>query len=148
MTPDLSPKQRACVELVAQGMTDKEIAARLGMSPRTVTAHLGEAYARLGVSNRREAVRALRIAYAPSPLTIGASPDAPSAVPASGGETRSDHGSWRGLFATLPPPPGRVMRLLLILLVAVVVATVVAGIVMMVGTFIERVGPMAPENGL
>ena len=42
--------------LVAQGMTDAEIAGALGMARRTVGTHLTNAFNRLGVDNRAAAV--------------------------------------------------------------------------------------------
>ena len=53
----LKRNQAACLELVAQGMTSKEIAKQLGLSPRSVDAYLTAAMAALNASNRREAAR-------------------------------------------------------------------------------------------
>ena len=41
--------------LLARGMTNKAIAAALGISPNTVKAQLHLLYARIGVANRTEA---------------------------------------------------------------------------------------------
>ena len=38
--------------LVAHGLTDAEVAARLVLSPRTVNAHLTSIYNKLGISSR------------------------------------------------------------------------------------------------
>jgi len=46
--------------LVAEGMTAKGVAMRLGVSPRTVHKHLQHAYRKLGASNRLAALHALR----------------------------------------------------------------------------------------
>lgn len=54
----LSARQRQVLELVAAGLTNTQVAARLGLSGRTVDKHLENAYARLGVDNRVSAVRA------------------------------------------------------------------------------------------
>lgn len=43
------------VTLVAEGLTNKEIARRLFLSPGTVSIHVGRAYAKLGVSRRAAA---------------------------------------------------------------------------------------------
>lgn len=48
------------LELLAQRLTDKEIAGKLFISPRTVGRHAANLYQKLGVSNRREAVVAAR----------------------------------------------------------------------------------------
>jgi DNA-binding CsgD family transcriptional regulator len=54
----LSPTQAKVAGLVAQGLTNKEIAARLGISPETVHKHLNAVFQRMGV-NTRAAVVAL-----------------------------------------------------------------------------------------
>ena len=40
--------------MAAQGMSDREIAAELGVSIRTVESHLGRAYRKLGISSRQD----------------------------------------------------------------------------------------------
>jgi len=54
---ELSDSQKACLRLVAQGMSSKEIAIELSLSPSTVDTYLKHAIARLGASNRRDAAR-------------------------------------------------------------------------------------------
>ena len=51
-----SERQRAVVEAVARGATNREIAEELGITERTVKYHLRAVFDRLGVSNRAEAV--------------------------------------------------------------------------------------------
>jgi len=51
----LTPRQREVVELLAEGMTNREIAERLGLSEATVRQHLHNLYKALGVRNRDEA---------------------------------------------------------------------------------------------
>ena len=46
-------------ELVADGLANKEIAATLGVSTKTIELHLSHAYAKLDVSSRTELVRRL-----------------------------------------------------------------------------------------
>lgn len=53
----LTPRQREIVELVAQGLTSKEIAARLGMSFRTVDTHRAQIMQRLQVGSLAELLR-------------------------------------------------------------------------------------------
>jgi DNA-binding CsgD family transcriptional regulator len=52
VTMDLTPQQLAIVQLAAQGLSNKEIAARLFLSPRTVGFHLNRAFPKLGVTSR------------------------------------------------------------------------------------------------
>lgn len=51
----LSPRLRQIHTLLAQGLSNEEIAAELGLSPNTVKFHVRALYARLGVHNRVEA---------------------------------------------------------------------------------------------
>jgi DNA-binding NarL/FixJ family response regulator len=44
------------LDLVAQGLHNKEVAQRLGLSTRTIETHLEHIFAKLGVSSRTEAV--------------------------------------------------------------------------------------------
>ena len=53
--PTLSPRQRLCLALAARGLSDRQIAAQVGVTPRTVGHHLGNAYAKLLAHNRRDA---------------------------------------------------------------------------------------------
>ena len=58
----LSPRQREVSELVAEGLSNAEIARALYVAESTVKQHLRRAYGALGVKNRREAAAALRSA--------------------------------------------------------------------------------------
>jgi DNA-binding CsgD family transcriptional regulator len=53
----LSDREREIAALAAAGLRSREIARRLFLSPRTVEAHLGRVYRRLGVSSRGELPR-------------------------------------------------------------------------------------------
>jgi DNA-binding CsgD family transcriptional regulator len=55
----LTASERRVAELVAAGRSNKEIAAELVVSQRTVEAHLTRAYAKLGVRSRTELARLL-----------------------------------------------------------------------------------------
>ena len=52
----LTDRELAVLNLIAAGLHNKAVAARLGISPRTVERHCDNIYAKLGVSSRTEAV--------------------------------------------------------------------------------------------
>lgn len=49
----LSPREREIAQLAAEGMTNKEIASAMFLSPKTVDRHVGAALRKLGVHTRR-----------------------------------------------------------------------------------------------
>jgi len=53
----LTWRERETVELVAQGLTNRAIALRMGVSMRTVEGHLSHVFAKLGIESRTELVR-------------------------------------------------------------------------------------------
>ena len=53
---ELTPRQLDVLRGVARGLTDKEIASELALSPRTVEMHVARALAALDAANRAEAV--------------------------------------------------------------------------------------------
>ena len=53
----LSVREVEVLRLVAQGLSDKEVADKLIVSPRTVGNHLQSIYSKLGVSSRAAATR-------------------------------------------------------------------------------------------
>ena len=53
---ELTARERDVLKLIATGKTNDAIAEELFVSPRTVTTHITRAYAKLGVTNRAEAV--------------------------------------------------------------------------------------------
>lgn len=63
----LTPGQRACLDLVDDHATSKEIALRLGISRHTVDARLRQAMQTLGVTSRREAAIIWRAASGADP---------------------------------------------------------------------------------
>ena len=48
----LTPMERDVVRLVSDGLGNKDIAARLFVSPRTVQTHLSHVYTKLGLTSR------------------------------------------------------------------------------------------------
>ena len=48
----LTPQEREVAQLAATGLTNREIAARLYVSPRTVSAHLYRVFPKLGIASR------------------------------------------------------------------------------------------------
>lgn len=53
--PDLTPREAEVLGLVRQGLANKQIARRLGISERTVKAHLTSVFATVGVTDRTQA---------------------------------------------------------------------------------------------
>jgi DNA-binding CsgD family transcriptional regulator len=56
----LTPAERRVAVLVAEGRTNREVAAALFLTERTVASHLSHVYAKLGVRSRTELARELR----------------------------------------------------------------------------------------
>jgi DNA-binding NarL/FixJ family response regulator len=54
--PDLTPRERSILEHLARGLANKQIAAALGISERTVKFHVSSVFEKLGAGNRTEAV--------------------------------------------------------------------------------------------
>lgn len=60
LADSLAPRQRDAAELVAQGLTHKQAAQRLGRAPATVRNQMQEVYRKLEVQNVAELANALR----------------------------------------------------------------------------------------
>ncbi|GAA0550140.1 hypothetical protein GCM10010172_35300 [Paractinoplanes ferrugineus] len=56
--PVLTVQQKAVLQLVADGLTNEQVAARLVCSPETVRTHLANTGKRLGTSGKAHAVAA------------------------------------------------------------------------------------------
>jgi DNA-binding NarL/FixJ family response regulator len=54
---ELSPRETEVLQWLAQGLANKQIALNLGISEHTVKFHISAIYAKLGVTNRTEALR-------------------------------------------------------------------------------------------
>lgn len=87
----LSPRQEQIMGLMVLGLTDKEIGARLALSPHTVRTYIDRVYRTLGCRNRTRAVAIW--------LTREASPSAQPARPyvLPGREPEPDSIPGRGL---------------------------------------------------
>jgi DNA-binding CsgD family transcriptional regulator/glucose-6-phosphate-specific signal transduction histidine kinase len=56
--PTLTPRELEVLRWLSEGLSNKAIAAALGVSPRTINFHLDNLYSKLGVASRTEAVLA------------------------------------------------------------------------------------------
>lgn len=119
----LTPRERACLRLVAQHRQSKEIALLLNISKSTVDKHIDSAKARLGAANRRAAALALMAyesenglgaGYPSDPIPIPTSnPDQPSQIPIDSDEgisnDRSDDAQRAGATGREPGVPGQLV---------------------------------------
>ena len=56
----LSECEREVLQLIAEGLSNQELAARLFLSPHTIKVHTRNIYGKLGVSSRTQAVARAR----------------------------------------------------------------------------------------
>jgi DNA-binding NarL/FixJ family response regulator len=54
--PELTPREREVLGLIASGLPNATIAARLGLAPNTVSNHISSIFAKLQVASRAEAI--------------------------------------------------------------------------------------------
>ena len=57
---ELTPQELQVAVVVAEGATNREAAAQLFVSPKTIETHLSHIYRKLGVRSRTELARTLR----------------------------------------------------------------------------------------
>jgi DNA-binding CsgD family transcriptional regulator len=69
---ELTPQQRQIVRLASDGLTNREIADRLFLSPRTVSSHLYRSYPKLGVAGRNQLRDVIARSNTPAPTHEGA----------------------------------------------------------------------------
>jgi DNA-binding NarL/FixJ family response regulator/two-component sensor histidine kinase len=55
--PSLRPREREVMQLIAEGLSNRQIASRLVVSEKTVKNHISSIYSRLGVHGRGQALR-------------------------------------------------------------------------------------------
>ncbi|MEN5362064.1 helix-turn-helix domain-containing protein [Brevundimonas intermedia] len=144
MPDSLTTRETECVHLAGQGLEDKEIAARLGISPRTVGNHLHRAYAKLGVSDRKLAARRLSSVYSEASILIPNTGPYPLNDPTSA-EQSDDAVSDRTTSWLLPAPPrGALARVGVIVAGAAIALLFAIGIVtagMVVPSLFDRLAP-------
>lgn len=97
-----SPRQIECLILVHEGLTSKEIALRLGVSPSTVDNHLSVAMALLDTDNRRTAAKAMAAIQAAHPY--GPQHFVPGGIGENGGVTSKAKGR-KGINTLFHLPP-------------------------------------------
>ncbi|WP_262402868.1 helix-turn-helix domain-containing protein [Actinomadura sp. CNU-125] len=66
MLDALTPQELRIAGLVADGLSSRQIAARLLLSPRTVEYHLYKIYPKLGIGSRTELARLVVLQKAPA----------------------------------------------------------------------------------
>lgn len=98
--------QKACLRLVAQGMSSKEIAKALDLTPHTVDTYLKASMARLGATNRRDAARMFVASEAEDGSQNLGSPTQALADPAPGPDQSASTGRQGWLSWVRPPPVG------------------------------------------
>ncbi|HSH81144.1 MAG TPA: response regulator transcription factor, partial [Herpetosiphonaceae bacterium] len=54
--PELTDREREILDLIAQGLSNPELAARLSLSPKTVRNHISNIFAKLQVADRAQAI--------------------------------------------------------------------------------------------
>jgi DNA-binding CsgD family transcriptional regulator/tetratricopeptide (TPR) repeat protein len=67
----LTPQQREIIELAAKGLTNREIAQRMHLSPRTVQSHLHRSFPKLGIAGRLQLHAVITPADPPGQTAIG-----------------------------------------------------------------------------
>jgi DNA-binding NarL/FixJ family response regulator len=75
--PGLTPSEQRVAELVASGMTNRDVAAELFISPKTVEANLSRIYHKLGIRSRAELAGTWDNSADSSVVGVGVDDDAP-----------------------------------------------------------------------
>jgi DNA-binding NarL/FixJ family response regulator len=66
---ELTPQEWQIAQLACEGLSNREIGARLFLSHRTVESHLGKVYGKLGIRTRRALTKALASSGGPQART-------------------------------------------------------------------------------
>lgn len=56
MLPDLTAREQQILDLIAEGLTNRQISSNLFISESTVENHIHHIFVKLGISNRAQAV--------------------------------------------------------------------------------------------
>lgn len=105
----LTERQKACLRLVGQGYTSKEIGRDLGISYTTVDTHIRAALEILRVDSRAEAARLFLSAdrdFTSHPQPLSSAPSALAPLPAAAPDAAMADSSGRSWFGSLVPPLG------------------------------------------
>lgn len=115
MAERLTVREVHCLQLLGDGLRNKEIGARLGIAERTVSNTLQSAYRKLGVSSRQDAVAEFRRNWSETgqPLSIPAAEVSGSSEDVAGRETG-------GMSSYRPTPPGLVNSSVIVAVFAVI----------------------------
>jgi DNA-binding CsgD family transcriptional regulator len=142
MPTALTPRQEECLRLTRL-LTDREIAARLGVSEPTVKKHVLEACQRLGVNRRKAALAILEDLDAEA--RAGAPELAVQEVPDAAGDAIAL--ATAGRFGYRPPPRDPFLRVVMIAVVTVVCAVLVTTLTTMVARQQRQVGSIEAALG-
>lgn len=141
----LSKREREIASLAAGGFENKEIAARLGLSPKTVANTLGSAYEKLGISSRKQLALKLGIDYPgpPIPMAEWSSAQPPDVALGEVFGANVEPSDW-----WLPRPPRARWRPLIILAFAAGAAVLTIGIVVIIGAGMSLTAGQAPPEAI
>jgi DNA-binding NarL/FixJ family response regulator len=62
----LTPQEVTVARLVASGLTNREVAAELFLSTKTIESHLSQIFGKLGISSRRQIAKHMPVSARPS----------------------------------------------------------------------------------
>lgn len=94
---ELTARERRTVELLLQGLTSKEIAVRMDISPNTVKAFLRMVMLKMGVSTRSAIVGKILQSRATDPSSSTGEPAAPNSIGTRSASTPPNHPEGRTL---------------------------------------------------